>query len=76
LISGLLKTSPFIKDGRDICLAASSPPWSPRLSGITKRLKHFDYLLSPNTIAEPDKILRVDAQMLSGLLIRARLRHR
>ncbi len=119
VITGLLTTLPFIKDGRIVCLAVSTPLRSPllpdvptiaellpgykregshvmiapsatprpivhqiskevrrifELPDVRERLKHFDYLLSPTTPEELDKILRVDVQTFSELVVRAGLR--
>jgi tripartite-type tricarboxylate transporter receptor subunit TctC len=119
VITGLLTTLPFIKDGRIVCLAVSTPVRSPllpdvptiaetlpgykregshvmlapagtprpvlqqiskevrrifELPEVRERLKHFDYLLSPTTPEELDKILRTDIEMFTDLVTRAGLR--
>ena len=119
VITGLLTTLPFIKDGRIVCLAVTTPIRSPllpevpalaevlpgykregshvmlapagtprpivnqisrevrrifELPEVKERLKHYDYLLSPTTPEELDKILRIDIETFSDLVTRAGLR--
>jgi tripartite-type tricarboxylate transporter receptor subunit TctC len=119
VITGLLTSLPFIKDGRILCLAVSTPVRSPllpdiptiaellpgykregshvmvapaatprpivhqiskevrrifELPDVKERLKNFDYLLSPTTPEELDKILRVDIETFTDLVTRAGLR--
>jgi tripartite-type tricarboxylate transporter receptor subunit TctC len=119
VITGLLTSLPFIKDGRIVCLAVATPVRSPlmpdvptigellpgykregshvmvapagtprpivqqiskevrrifELSDVRDRLKNFDYVLSPTTPEELDKILRVDVETFSELIARAGLR--
>lgn len=119
VITGLLTSMPFIKDGRLVCLAVSTPVRSPllpdvpaiaevlpgykregshvmvapagtprpilnqisrevrrifELPEVRERLKQFDYMLSPTTPEELDKILRADFQTFSDLVVRAGLR--
>ncbi len=119
VVTGLLTTLPFIKDGRIVCLAVSTPVRSPllpdvptiaetlpgfkregshvmvapagtprhivnqisrevrrifELSDVKERLKNFDYLLSPTTPEELDKILRVDIETFTELVTLAGLR--
>jgi len=119
VITGLLTTLPFIKDGRIVVLAITAPMRSPvlpdvptvaetlpgykregshimlapagtprpivqqisrevrrifELPDVKERLKNYDYLLSPTTPEEMDKILRADIEMFSDLVVRAGLR--
>jgi tripartite-type tricarboxylate transporter receptor subunit TctC len=121
VITGLLTTLPFIKDGRIVCLAVATPVRSPllpevpalaevlpgykregshvmvapaatprhivnqlsrevrrifELPDVKERLKHYDYLLSPTTPEELDRILRVDIETFTDLVTRAGLRAR
>jgi tripartite-type tricarboxylate transporter receptor subunit TctC len=119
VITGLLTSLPFIKDGRLVVLAVSTPvrsallpdvpaiaevlpgfkregshvmlapagtprPVLHQISGevkrifdlpdVKERLKNFDYLLSPTTPEEMDKVLRSDIENFSELITRAGLR--
>ena len=119
MITGLLTTLPFIKDGRIVALAITAPARSPvlpdvptvaetipgykrdgshillapaatprpivqqisrevkrifELPDVKERLKNYDYLLSPSTPEELDKILRTDIETFSDLVVRAGLR--
>ena len=119
VITGLLTTLPFIKDGRIVCLAVATPIRSPllpdvptiaeslpgykregshamlapaatprhivnqlskevrrifELPDVKERLKNYDYLLSPTTPEELDRILRTDIETFSELVMRAGLR--
>ena len=119
VITGLLTSLPFIKDGRIVCLAVATPVRSPllpdvptlaetlpgykregshvmlapaatprpivnqiskevrrifELPDVRERLKNFDYLLSPTTPEELDKILRTDIETFTELVTRAGLR--
>jgi tripartite-type tricarboxylate transporter receptor subunit TctC len=119
VISGLITTLPYIKDGRLVALALATPSRSPllpdvptiaetlpgykrdgshvmlapagtpravlnQISGevrrifdqpdVKERLKNFDYLLSPSTPEELDKILRADIDTFSEVVRQAGLR--
>lgn len=119
LITGLLTALPYVKDGRLLCLAVTTPARSPLLPDVPAigevmpgykregshvmmapagtprpilnqlsievrrifdlpdvkdRLKNFDYLLSPTTPEEMDKILRTDIETFTDLVVRAGLR--
>lgn len=121
LVTGLLTTLPYIKDGRLVCLAVITPARSPilpdvptitealpgykrdgshlmlapagtprpilhqisrevkrifELPDVRERLKNFDYMLSPTTPEELDKIVRTDIETFSDLIARAGLRAR